>query len=517
MTNIKNISHHGTAADVKPLKIFAIEPIIADIQVEAKNHAKFNQYLVDKKYISQKAVDEGDFSKDKLAIKPEEGKDGRQVIKELQRLLYGEENTKREASGKLNFKDYETENNLVSAGATTANMLYNMHGLLGNKGVETNYYTTMGRIYGDILEKSLHSRGINMINMVETGEGDSSIPKDQLPRTARSLVMQQNGSKRILKYAGNAKDLITPEIINQESVSNGINNSDVVFLQGAAWQKFNKDTADEVMKKRWEAGKRLWISLPSDADFVEKDSYVDVRNHFNFVIPSAELVLSNEDELMRFFDITPNENASEKEKDQAIDIALQKIQHLFYEVKNVRNKGYDDEDNLIKDEGDIRTNEINGDNPQIAFITLGEKGAAIVSANGIEKIEPRSHLVNKDNINVLGAGDTATGSFLAAYTALNGLLDKDTNNYDKKIDNAADAAKFAMNVVTHNLKVTEAQIPNIDEVVDDIIRNTNSKAYDPNLKYHNPKIIEFNKQDGAIATKIKEYTNALGKQTEMAL
>jgi sugar/nucleoside kinase (ribokinase family) len=255
----------------------------------------------------------------------------------------------------------------IYPGGSAANTLWTMGKILGED-VSTTFFSVLGQgLYSTIIDRSMKSAGIRVVP-----ENISSKLDDQgrpmIPTTAISYVFRYPNSERtIVTWPGNAKEFLKPDMVEDAMIAN----TDKVFMQGGFWEKFDPKVADRIMQLRHHHGKELWLALPTSAFFAKERS-----EHFKFVAPSATVILSNEDELGYIFNTSPAE-------------AVKRLRAEFQ-----------------KEHADVR-----GVGERVGFITRGKDGAYIVTAGGIEPIDP-PNVRQEDIKNTLGAGDNSFAGFL---------------------------------------------------------------------------------------------------------
>lgn len=280
-------------------------------------------------------------------------------------------------------------------GGSSANTLTTLSKLLDNE-VNVHFYGVTGQSsYSKMIQGGLEEAKIQLL--------PEKLPLEPRPESAISFVLVgDDGQRTIVTYPGNARDILSPEQITDEQVRR----SDVLFVQGSLWQKLNTDFADRLLKLRWDNRKDLWLALPTHAKFGEEQAGL-----FQWLVPSANLVMGNDEELARIYQTTP-------------DKALEKLQATFREHTVLRTE------NRLK-------------RSQVGFITMGEHGAAVVTAYEILHIDPIK--INASEIkNTVGAGDTAFAGFALGY--LKGLPDETS-------------AKMAMALAGEKLKINQARLP----------------------------------------------------------
>ena len=221
--------------------------------------------------------------------------------------------------------------------------------------------------YGQIARASLEQSNIELL--------PRELSLDISPQTAIShAFLLPNGERTYAIYRGNPELFLTPDIITDALMQE----TDIVFVQGSLWQKLNpnKDCEPEFVNRlvcdRWEMHKQLWLTIPTDFDFAARE-----RSRFQWLIPSADIVLGNRDELACIYPDDP-----------------------FVALQRAFQKGI------------LATNGKPSGRQQVAFITCDEEGSMVVTADDIRPVPavPIDRIMNKG-----GAGDTATAGFLAGY------------------------------------------------------------------------------------------------------
>jgi len=332
----------------------------------------------------------------------------------IDRVLSRQKAKKRGGKATIDRNEFETIQGLVSElypkrivepGGSSANTLTTLKRLLGNA-IDAKILGVIGTDgpYDEKLRDGLNSAKVDLI---------SPPAGDRMPESATSFVFQEpngNGKRTIFTYYGNAKDIIGHDVPEEAHIEK----ADVLFVQGSMWKKFFPDMANDIMKKRWGQKKELWLALPTQTEFDDWAS----QDHYRFIIPSADVVLGNADELMRVYEIHPPkldlpEDMPEEEKEKRqyehrkpyITDALHKLQlqlserdsHLLKELYVKRHKA---PVALITDEG----------NP--AHVVTGDslaRGKGEIVEIPVAEVSGHKYL--------LGAGDTSFAGFLAGHIA----------------------------------------------------------------------------------------------------
>ena len=330
------------------------------------------------------------------------------------------------------------------------------------------------------------------------------------PESAYSYIVNPKGLDRTsATYPGTFDQCIKPYMISDALV----NNSDVILMQGSLWHKLGETlpvenghapdhqlgVADTLMKKRWEMGKELWLTMPTQADFSKKTKIVDGKEvkltieeretqhnnkaaHFRHLVESANVVMGNGEEISRVYTY-PHERAEIKQKLREAGIDTDALKDRSDLVKKL---GKDRIAELNGDHYDIINNSVHidvalkrlnealqketlklkcdpkniaqgetrwkGDTSQVAFVSLGKEGSVVVTKekDGVGKKVPVAELDEKEILNRIGAGDTSYAGFLAGY------MEKKQNpqiSYD-------DCANLGMWLAREKLKVDGPRIPN---------------------------------------------------------
>ncbi|MCE2927407.1 MAG: carbohydrate kinase family protein [Rickettsiales bacterium] len=290
-------------------------------------------------------------------------------------------------------------------GGSAANTLTTLSKLMGDE-LECQFIGVVGKsAYSQMIRDGLHEAHVKLI--------PEDIHGEPRPESAVSFVLiYPDGQRTIATYPGNAKEILKPSLITDDLVSG----HDAIFIQGSLWQKLGPEFPDSLMEKRWAYGKELWLAMPTHAKFGEEKADL-----FQWLIPSADVVLSNEEELARIYKTTP-------------DHALQKLQDAF--------KANRTSDRLLKIS-----------HHQVGFITRGEKGAVVVMRSGLHPIDSVA-IDPKDIKNMVGAGDTAFAGFLFGM--------------QKGMSHEL-SAQIAMRLAGEKLKINQARLPSPKETLKSVM------------------------------------------------
>ena len=202
--------------------------------------------------------------------------------------------------------------------------------------------------YGDVIRRSLGDAGVALLPE----------PAGGLPALS-FVLLYPDGQCTIATHPGNARALITPELISEREVQA----ADTVLVQGSLWHKFAPGVADRMVALARAQGKKLWLTLPTQPALG-----ADYAARIRTLLPQAALVLGNEAELERVFACKAEE-------------AIAALQQCL------------------------------GDKA-LAFVTFGAAGAVVVTARGAECIASEP-VAAEDIVSTLGAGDTAYAGFAA--------------------------------------------------------------------------------------------------------
>jgi sugar/nucleoside kinase (ribokinase family) len=288
----------------------------------------------------------------------------------------------------------------LTPGGSSANMLTTLNRLFDNA-LDIKLIGVAGEGFSSrMIRTSLESAGISLL--------PADLPPSPVPKTAMSyVILFPDGQRTIATYPGNAREILQPEMITDALVVA----TDIVLLQGSLWGKMGDAYADRLVALTLKYKKELWLALPTHS--MVGDNHVE---QFKKVIPEATLVMGNEEELGRVYNVR-------------VADALKKLQHTF-----ARNTHH------------------------IGFITLGEKGAAIVTHDDVTYV-PLYEAKSPQIVNTLGAGDTAFAGFAYGYL--------------KKIPNLT-SAQIAMVLASAKLGVNGSRLPDPKQ----ILQATLTKATD---------------------------------------
>ncbi len=304
--------------------------------------------------------------------------------------------------GRINRTEFEEFSGAVAGvpiltypGGSSSNTLRTLGKLMGGS-VQTNFIGVVGGgFYSSMIRGSLREAGIRII------PDDSERLDLKGAETAVSFViLYKNGERSIVTYPGNAAKFITPDLITDEMVKE----TDILFLQGNTREKFNASVPDKLLKLRWEHNKELWLALPTTQAFA-----ISNRDYFQWLIASANVVMSNETEVQNIFGT------------RSLEDALRRMQVVFSDTKK---------SDLMKSR------------EQIGFITAGKDGAFVVTAHEIGAVPAASDI---KIVNSLGAGDTSYAGFMAGMITGRGPIE---------------SAELAMVLAAEKLKTDGPTIPN---------------------------------------------------------
>ncbi len=269
---------------------------------------------------------------------------------------------------------------IITPGGSSANVMATLGKLLEGK-VHGDFISATGREeFADQIRTDLKKSNVTLLPK------HLNPPEDNTVETAQSFVLlYPNGKRSIATYPGNAGKLLKADMITDDMVKN----ADAMLIQGSLWQKLDWDFTDKLLDLRAKHKKELWLALPTHAQFG-----ADKKDHFEWLLPSSNVVMANIGELARVTgivgskveekDITPAQRA------EALNILQQAFQEHFHDKHHfIDNK------------------------QQVGFITMGKEGAAVVTYDKIEYVQAAKDPEGK--INTLGAGDTSFAGFLAGH------------------------------------------------------------------------------------------------------
>lgn len=274
---------------------------------------------------------------------------------------------------------------VVAPGGSSANVLTTLTGLL-TKTVEVRFVGIAGEgAYGAMIREAMKQAHITLI--------PEHVPHGVKTQEAVSYVfVSPDGQCTLATHPGNARAVLKPALLPEHVVEH----CDVVLAQGSLWRKFNTEFADRLYALTVKHGRSLWLTLPTQPHITptERDKILEA-------IPHAQLILGNEGELVRMFGGTTPE-------------ALKKLQQV------------------------MRGGAVEGGwPPSMAFITLGERGAVMVSRDAVQQFLP-AEIPGGVILTTIGAGDTCYAGFAAGF--LRGLSPQD-------------AAQIGLTLAAHKLAV----------------------------------------------------------------
>ncbi|MGE3713387.1 MAG: PfkB family carbohydrate kinase [Alphaproteobacteria bacterium] len=310
----------------------------------------------------------------------------------------------------------------TAPGGSSANVVTTLSRLMGD-GVEVSFIGRVGN--GPISEAIDYEMRDANINMIRPPIPDGLQLHGAVTYALLSEDERGERDKHNATYPGNVHEIIKPETADEQLVKN----TDAVFMQGSLWQKFDPEFSNRLMKYRWDLQKELWLALPTKAEFG-----VDQQDFFQFLIPSANVVLGNMDELCRTAGLLGKKgNAAELSPGQRMQ-ALQKLRDAF-------NRHFEDEDKMIRKD------------KQRAFITDGSNSAWVVTRDKIEEIHVNK-MPDEQIRNKTGVGDTAFSGFLYGY--LNGL-------------DAEQSARIGVTLAREKLKEDDSRLPDPQKTLKDVL------------------------------------------------
>jgi len=335
-------------------------------------------------------------------------------------------------------------------------------------------------------------------------------PLGVTPESATSFVIKtlaeegQDADRTIATCPGTAKQILkakhlTPGIVQDQ---------DAVFVYGSLWGKLEETHseeiptpvdrlgfADKMLHLRWENHKELFFAMPTQADFSNKAiklTHEQRAKHFRTLIESSNVMLGNGEELSRVYtneeeyreiqatlakyDLVGKNLAKHPELLNAIPDETRSVADPKKTLKakyDFVNQSIQDEEALTRLERVLAGHalethaaaagwtdeEVREKTHQVAFITLGKKGAAVITADGGIKKVAAAPFFEVDIKNTLGAGDSAFAGFLNGYLAKRNLgLDDATLNFE-------DCARLGMWMAREKLLVDAARIPDPREAI----------------------------------------------------
>jgi sugar/nucleoside kinase (ribokinase family) len=314
----------------------------------------------------------------------------------------------------------------IAPGGSSSNTLTTLSRMLGDKHMHVDFLGVAGGeggMYSNIIRRDLDKAGIHVI------PEHPHLAEGQVPESAVSFVFTEPGGKRtIATYPGNARAILKPDMITDELIAR----NDVAFVQGSLWEKFDRALPDTFLEKRWWQNKDVWLALPTHARFSEQMT----PDNYRFLIPSADVVLGNSEELMRIYETdrdfdkrTAGLSAQEKDKvmSRDFDAAVSRLQADLAQRDGIR----------AKDRLRPRSQEAK------AFISNGKHGAVAVTASHRVDV-PAVPLPQDKESYLLGAGDTSYAGFLAGHIAHLSLKE---------------SAELAMELAAAKIKYNSARIP----------------------------------------------------------
>jgi sugar/nucleoside kinase (ribokinase family) len=324
--------------DTKPTNILSVDLLICDAKVQKKDAPVLNDLIAD--YAKDHAHEFAVKSDGKYTLSKEE-------FEKWEAALEGNEHVK------------------YSMGGSAANTLASLKKLRGDK-VNINFIGGFGNDkYGAVIEDAMQATGFRLI--------PSSGPIEGLDTTV-SFVVNDGSERQIFTYRGNSSEKI-PQLVNP---AEAVALSDIIMLPASAWDnsKYGKVFLDELASERFRQQKELWVSLPTSPKVGEEE-----RQRFKYVLPSANIILANADELMR----TSNEDS--------LDEALGELAGAF-------------KPELLK-------RYVFPETQQVGFITDSYNPSWVVENHQSTRVS--SIEVDEESIaSKLGAGDAAFAGFLYA-------------------------------------------------------------------------------------------------------
>ena len=190
------------------------------------------------------------------------------------------------------------------------------------------------------------------------------------------VLLPEIGGRTYATYPGNFGRVLRGE---PYFCTNLIRKCDVIHLLGTNREdeRLGWSYVDNILKLRWEHNKILWLNLPTHKNFAHANA-----GHFQYLIPSAHVVLGNTDELKWTYG---TEDMNE---------ALADLQQSLAQ-------------SVLAKEGRL----LPGQEP-VAFITDDKRAAWVVTATSCIAVLPKM-VASSQIVSNGGAGDNALAGFLA--------------------------------------------------------------------------------------------------------
>ncbi len=373
------------------------------------------------------------------------------------------------------FKDVLLEQGINSvdvAGGSSANTAVTLQKTVGPDKIDATFLGVVGATPQDMLiSDGLKDAGIKRIPQQY---GDIA-PESAVSLVVVDEMDMPDGTKKaeraIVTYAGNAKTILkSADMTDKIFAEYGKN--DAVLVQGSLWYKYGNTrpeagwktqdlstlgVADRILRERRDHGSELWLTMPTVSDYSKgiTDTYgnaVEVTHeqrakHFQDLIRDANVVLGNGEEISRVYTTKEEreeiegiiEKAGGARKKRSGTEPEESVEDYLARIRDAANANqlakYDFLNMSIKNEYEIHHNKggallrlqqaldakqlandsnWQGNTSQIAFVTLGREGAAVIHDGVIEKV-PAAPFDDKNIVNTLGAGDASYAGFLAAY------------------------------------------------------------------------------------------------------
>ena len=274
------------------------------------------------------------------------------------------------------------------AGGSAANTLSTLKQLLG-EAVRIDFIAAYGAdAAGDVIADSLARDGFHLLPQAE--------PFVDVQTATSFVLVDANGERSIVGFGGTSRQKILAAFAEKKLPED----YDILFLSGSLWQKYGAEFARKLYGSCIEDGKKLWLSLPTHSQ-----SGREYNDAVRALIPQAEVVLANAEELKRLYACAQLEEA------------LAALQAMLGE--------------------------------HMAFITDGERGAVVVIKNALHYVAPENVPAHEIK-NTLGAGDAAFAGFLY------GVLQKMPPEK---------SANIAMKLAAENMKHESARITDARRVI----------------------------------------------------
>ncbi len=391
---------------------------------------------------------------------------------------------------------FDLEHKEKIPGGSSANTMVTMGRMLKGA-VSTFFLGLIGDTDADEkIKADLKSANIKLVPPQDT------ISLEPPPESALSFVIKfSDGERSIATWPGNAREKLRADMIDSDQFKK----CDAIFLQLGLKQKLQETKpvkdgfapedelgiADRMLRLRRKNHQELWLAMPTQANFSTSErSHEEKVELFRKLIDNANVVLGNGEELARVFTNKSDVVALDQILDahgmlsyHRQDKALYKtiVEGLLSEGELLKHeKSYDFVNKTVSiEEGlkrlqqefekDYLQQEARGSHPdgkwshdeeawqgntrQVAFITLGKKGVALVTRNHIEIIPALE--ISERNGNTLGCGDNLYAGVLASYVQQNLHYPNNDMNKEELLAAYKQAARTGVALAAAKLKETD--------------------------------------------------------------